>query len=566
MGRLGCCILFLTAFIYQPSAISFAEKIHSKAGTSSASFLKIGVGARPMAMGEAFTAAADDIHSLYWNPAGLAGYAAPSFSYMLHESFQVLRHEFLGYAQPWKTGENGGAWGIGLISLRVPSDLERRSGLSEGSEAFGNITNPEGKFGANDLALGASYARFWRGEHALGTTLKLVRQSIDDDFAQTVALDLGWQWREAVPNLSLGAMLQNLGPGVKFQTRFPLPLTFKAGAAYRLERFHSKLAFDVAVPRDNYPLLSLGIESKVLKFLNLRAGYRYRWFGNPLGDGSGLRAGGGFAFKGLSLDYAFAPFGDLGKTHRISMGWRFGNAAARQQRVQKWGQTPNVPTRDPPLQGLGSDPTRPDDALRVPSSQGVGSDPTPPVLPPPLPVLPESGYTAFQVETKLKVLSGRGGVYQVWATAPTEDWALRRVAFHAESPSIEGLSVGARRAEDSEPLPGDVKAREAYWIQLNAHPRLRAIRLDFRIPPSPFPSPPSGGRGQGEGRPAVDFSVLGLYGTEWREMAVEFLKGEEGRAFLRARSGHLPRAVAIVERKEQPRKTELSPPRHLSEN
>ena len=45
----------------------------NKTGTTAAQFLKIGVGPRPIGMGGAFTASADDINSIYWNPAGLAG-------------------------------------------------------------------------------------------------------------------------------------------------------------------------------------------------------------------------------------------------------------------------------------------------------------------------------------------------------------------------------------------------------------------------------------------------------------------------------------------------------------
>ena len=41
-------------------------------GTTGAQFLKIGTGARPVAMGYAFSAVADDLNALYWNPAGLA--------------------------------------------------------------------------------------------------------------------------------------------------------------------------------------------------------------------------------------------------------------------------------------------------------------------------------------------------------------------------------------------------------------------------------------------------------------------------------------------------------------
>src|SRR5437016_158316 len=43
-----------------------------RAGTSSATFLRIGVGARAEGMGETFVAVANDPSAIYWNPAGLA--------------------------------------------------------------------------------------------------------------------------------------------------------------------------------------------------------------------------------------------------------------------------------------------------------------------------------------------------------------------------------------------------------------------------------------------------------------------------------------------------------------
>jgi hypothetical protein len=50
------------------TGVSFADQ----EGTTTATFLRMGQGARSEGMGGAFTAVADDAYATYWNPAGLA--------------------------------------------------------------------------------------------------------------------------------------------------------------------------------------------------------------------------------------------------------------------------------------------------------------------------------------------------------------------------------------------------------------------------------------------------------------------------------------------------------------
>src|SRR5207248_6632854 len=66
-GSLLLTIAFLLASA--PSAQAQFSLGNQRAGTSSGSFLKIGVGARATALGEAFVAVAHDAGALYWNPA-----------------------------------------------------------------------------------------------------------------------------------------------------------------------------------------------------------------------------------------------------------------------------------------------------------------------------------------------------------------------------------------------------------------------------------------------------------------------------------------------------------------
>ena len=55
--------------------------------------------------------------------------------------------------------------------------------------------------------------------------------------------------------------------------------------------------------------------------LNARAGYNSRM--DVSGNMKGVTAGAGLEYSDYMLDYAFVPFGNLGDTHRISLGLKF---------------------------------------------------------------------------------------------------------------------------------------------------------------------------------------------------------------------------------------------------
>lgn len=304
-----------------------AAKVYPSAGTTSAAFLKLGVGARPAAMGGVYLPGPADPFALYWNPAGLAYSGAERSAGLFHnEHFQGLSQEFLGYSGP----SGSGTLGLGLNYFRVGRDLERRSGLNE-SDPLNPITVPEGRFGAYDMAFYAGYGAFGGRGAALGASLKLIRQSIGGESGSTAALDLGalrsFRWRGG--EYTAGVAVQNLGPGVKFvERRHPLPLTARASLARTFGARGASLALQLEKPVDNYPALAAGGEYPLTGRMALRAGYRYRQHGNELGAWSGFSAGAGVAFDRLTFDYAFTPFGVLGESHRFSLALRFGAAGS----------------------------------------------------------------------------------------------------------------------------------------------------------------------------------------------------------------------------------------------
>ena len=122
-------IIMVLSISYTLSAIRYCYadvNIPPNAGTTSATFLKSGVGSRAVSMGNAFGGLADDITAMYWNPAGRAQLTNREFSVTHNESFQGIRDDFAGYAFPYKNG----VLGIAAYGLYTPNDLERRSGLA----------------------------------------------------------------------------------------------------------------------------------------------------------------------------------------------------------------------------------------------------------------------------------------------------------------------------------------------------------------------------------------------------------------------------------------------------
>lgn len=293
-------------------ALALAPRVLHAAGvgTTGAQFLKVGVGARPLAMGGAFSALADDVNAIYWNPGALTEVKRRNLALSYNSMFQDENQGFLAYAAPLK--DDMGAFGVGINYL-VVSNIEKRAGDTE---------TPDSTFSNQNFALNASYARPEVLERlSVGGSLKYIRETMDTFSANAVALDLGALYRTAIPNLAAGLSLQNLGTKIGPD---PLPLLFKGGAAYKLFDSRLALASDLDwLAQDKRFYVDFGLEYWAQKALAFRAGYQLGRGGDQLGGMVGLGAGVGLRLERLDIDYAFVPFGNLGDTHRMTLGFRF---------------------------------------------------------------------------------------------------------------------------------------------------------------------------------------------------------------------------------------------------
>jgi len=309
--RKGLLSFVITIFIVV--AVSFASAdISDEMGTNEAAFLKIDAATRATAMGGAFVGVANDVNTVFWNPAGLTQIEKREFSAMYNSWFADINYTSGAYSQP--LGENA-AVAVSLIYLQ--SEIERR---------FDDTEEPDSTFNAYSFAAGLSggYALI-PGVFSLGGTLKFIGQDFDVDESDGMAADLGGLIH--MGNLSLGASAQNIKLRMSIDDA-SLPLNVRVGGAYQFTE-DAIIAGEFNKLGAGEASYHIGLEKWVRNLLAIRVGYTLGNEDNPkagLSAGLGLRAYGTKPLEDLSFqfDYAYVPDRDgLGDTHRISMMTRF---------------------------------------------------------------------------------------------------------------------------------------------------------------------------------------------------------------------------------------------------
>ncbi|MBU2572704.1 MAG: PorV/PorQ family protein [Elusimicrobia bacterium] len=291
------------------------------ASSSAAQFLKLGFGARALGMGESFVAVQDDISNLYYNPAGLAGRGESGREILVSHSWHI---QDMGLSQ------------LGFANKRfAASFIYFSAGDLEGRDDAGNLTS---NFTAEDYALSAGYGFKLLGLDA-GANARVIRQRIKTSAANAVAADFGVMHTFGDSPFKFGASVSNLGTKIKFEDEsYPLPLISRVGLSANFKNTLPLIACaGVDFPNDSRGILRLGLEYGGFENLALRAGYktvsssnRDAALGRDLGGGSsgvssfyGFFMGIGFKFRNVNLDYALLPYGELGNSHRFSVGMKF---------------------------------------------------------------------------------------------------------------------------------------------------------------------------------------------------------------------------------------------------
>ncbi|MFA6091629.1 MAG: PorV/PorQ family protein [Elusimicrobiota bacterium] len=289
------------------------------AGTTSANFLKLGGGARAVALGGAFTALADDANAIAYNPAGLAVLRRQELSLMHNEYMDGIRQEWAVYALP---SQEYGTFAAAANVLSVAPFAAYDAG-----------DHPTGEVSAQDSSYGLAYARSFGKVLHVGAGAQMISSQLADHNARTSSFDAGMIYEPPITGLRLAAALLHAGAGMRFvEESSPLPRTLKVGVAYtplRMVRNRHVLTIctDVEDSEDRGLNGAFGLEYESHHMVALRFGWR-----GIQDAGLGLSAGLGVFFNDeglgrlpeLRFDYTFVDMGGLTQAHRIGVTLRFG--------------------------------------------------------------------------------------------------------------------------------------------------------------------------------------------------------------------------------------------------
>lgn len=320
-----------------------------------ADFLTVGTGARPLAMGGAFTAVGEDNNALFFNPGALAAMGGNSLSLMHSERFGgLVQVDNAGYHRAVNLYGRQASLGISVLRLGVdnitftndhPFNDLNGNGEFDGPEELPDSIDPSYFSKESDqewgiLGIYATQAGGW----SIGGGIKIIYQSVGSFNSFGFGLDAGLLSPPLGHGLRAGLKIQDItGTYVAWNTgvsEFVAP-SLRPGLAWRhaLGSLNASvlLAGDLEIRFEEYGDAAtwsssfasvdphLGGELWLLGTVALRLGLdRDNWTA-----GGGLRLAGRDGilpwnvFDDLSLDYGFGSHEVFDGSHRLGLSTRF---------------------------------------------------------------------------------------------------------------------------------------------------------------------------------------------------------------------------------------------------
>jgi hypothetical protein len=274
---------------------------------SGARVLTYPASARALGLGDAYTAMADDLDAIYFNPAGLQRMSKPQISATYFKTLEDTFYTTLAFGMPATASS---AWG-GSVAYFDAGRLDYITG--DGSEKSVKAMQ--------DCVVTLSGSLCLYAGNCAGLNVKFLSSRLAESYSGfTAALDGGVSyhvWRD----LQFGLAIKNLGPKLKYgQAGDLLPSSLQAGLAYRwswVGKHVLACSAESVKPLDQDFKFHTGVEYGFNKMLFARAGYKAGY------DLAGFTAGCGAALGGVQMDYAFAGMGAFGLNHLVTLSVKF---------------------------------------------------------------------------------------------------------------------------------------------------------------------------------------------------------------------------------------------------
>ena len=289
-------------------------------------FSDSGWGVRPMGMGEAFTAVANDSNANIYNPAGIAQPLDKEVSLMSSKLFTGLEgvdigQNFVSYIHP--ISDKAGSLGFSWQSLYSQNLYREDTFAISYGRYFDDLLNLK----TFDILCGASVKYL---KHGYTTDIRSAGDPVFAAGTQKGAptADVGFLTLFPEKGISLGLALRNItSPNVGLQSSDIVPMETALGFAYNKEKMpyillpQCTLALDL-VNRDKKLDYRFGIETWILKGnLCVRSGVNPEEFAFGLGHEMRI-----FGKTLLEIDYAFTlplQMEQSTGSHRLGLTLRF---------------------------------------------------------------------------------------------------------------------------------------------------------------------------------------------------------------------------------------------------
>lgn len=327
--------LYLVFVIFQTTIILG----QTKTGTSVGQFLLIEPSARIAAMGNAGATNYDEIQSAYYNPGAIGRFSQTGVQFTHSPWIADITYDFAALGLTLEQ--------FGNLYLSVTS-------LNSGDIDVRTVEKPLGtgeKYSVSDLSFAIGYGRQISEQFSVGVQVSYLRETIWHSSMSAFSMNVGTLYRVSESGLHIGASISHFGTRAKFDGTdlrvlydqnperfgdnarlpaelftedYPLPILFRVGVGMPFtidEDNKLTIAVDALHPNDNTESVSFGAEWMFMNTLMLRGGYQNLF---QQDSETGLTLGAGLQYPmpdfRLSFDYAWADYGRLSKTHRLTFG------------------------------------------------------------------------------------------------------------------------------------------------------------------------------------------------------------------------------------------------------